>query len=103
MERSMNDIAESIFQTCEEKGFTTPRTLSETELALAKLMLIVTEVSEAAEAVRDRNYEGLEEELAHVIIRVLHMTAGLGIDIDKAVTDKMKYNRARPYLHGRRI
>lgn len=103
MSIGFNVIAEAILETCNEKGFTTPRTLAETELTLAKLMLIVTEVSEAAEAVRDSNYVGLEEELADVIIRTLHMAAGLSMDIEKAVMDKMAYNRARPHLHGRRI
>ena len=44
--------------------------------------------------------EGVPAEMADVIIRVLHFCGALGIDIDKAVKEKMAYNETRPFRHG---
>ena len=49
------------------------------DLMLGKLMLIVTEVSEADEAQDEDNYR---EELADTGIRILDVTTALGIDMD---------------------
>lgn len=64
-------------------------------------MLIVTEVSEVMEAVRDGDKEHEEEELADVIIRVLDYSAWRGFSMERAVVNKMAKNRERPRLHGR--
>jgi len=81
-----------------------------------KLMLVVTEAAEAAEAYRDaglleelravRQYlpldkpEGFAVELADIIIRTADLAGALGIDLEKAISEKMAYNRSRPYRHG---
>ncbi len=67
-----------------------------------KLMLCVTELAEACEAVRDADFEGFKEELADTIIRVLDICGACGIDIEDEVARKMFKNRARPRLHGRK-
>jgi hypothetical protein len=41
-----------------------------------------------------------EEELSDIIIRVLDWCAYKGIDIDKAITYKIHYNKTREYKHG---
>lgn len=41
------------------------------------------------------------EELADVIITVLSAAGYLGIDIDKAVQEKMEINREREWRHGK--
>lgn len=41
------------------------------------------------------------EELADVIITALSAAGYLGIDIDKAVREKMKINRGREWRHGK--
>ncbi len=64
------------------------------------LALIHSEVSEALEALRNHDRENFEEELADVIIRVLDLTGGLGIDIDAAVRDKLEANKKRGWRHG---
>ena len=46
---------------------------------------------------------GIPSEMADVIIRVLHFCGKHQIDIEKAVTEKMKYNDSRPYKHGKII
>lgn len=64
------------------------------------LLLIHSEVSEACEALRNGDMAGAEEELADVIIRVLHVAEKNGFDMEKAVWDKHKKNIERPYRHG---
>ena len=71
-------------------------------LALAKLALIHSEVSEALEAVRSGDQELFEEELADIIIRTLHLSAALDIDIEAVVEQKVEHNRTRAYRHGKR-
>ena len=43
---------------------------------------------------------GIPSEMADAIIRILHFSGKHGIDIEKAVVEKMAYNESRPYLHG---
>lgn len=43
---------------------------------------------------------GIPSELADVLIRVFHFCGKHGIDIDKAVREKMAYNKSRPMKHG---
>lgn len=71
------------------------------------------EVSEAWEEARKPDFdpkrtyyredgkpEGLPSELADILIRVGDMAETFGIDLEKAVAEKMAYNRTRPYRHG---
>jgi NTP pyrophosphatase (non-canonical NTP hydrolase) len=72
---------------------------------LSLLMLITTEVAEAAEAVRKGTAENLIEELADICIRVFDFAGGLksgGLPIDFAATllRKMEYNKTRPWKNG---
>lgn len=68
---------------------------------LGKLMLVTTEVAEAAEATRKGDRENFEEELADIIIRVLDICGTMGIDIELSVAEKMAINENRPRLHGK--
>lgn len=43
---------------------------------------------------------GVPSELADVLIRVFHFCGKHGIDIDKAVREKMAFNASRPMRHG---
>lgn len=45
----------------------------------------------------------LAEELSDILIRVLDLAGELGLDMDKAVADKMAANKERPYRHGKLI
>jgi len=75
-----------------------------------QLMLIVTEVAEAMEDLRDEKMTmsvdvagkpiGFPSEIADVLIRVFDLAGYLGIDLDSAVEAKMKFNRRRSYRHG---
>jgi len=71
------------------------------------LMLIVSEIGEACEALRKHlpsdkipDFWGVEEELADAIIRIFDIGATRNWKIAQAVVAKMKYNEGRPYLHG---
>jgi NTP pyrophosphatase (non-canonical NTP hydrolase) len=66
-----------------------------------KLMLIVTEVAEAQEALRDGDREHEAEEVADILIRVLDYAAWRGINLHGEVSAKMGRNHERPHLHGR--
>jgi NTP pyrophosphatase (non-canonical NTP hydrolase) len=78
-----------------------------------KLMLVVTEVAEAMEDLRDGKPSvvsvlneagkpsGFPSELADAIIRLLDLARSLGIDISQEVALKMAYNETRPHKHGR--
>jgi NTP pyrophosphatase (non-canonical NTP hydrolase) len=46
---------------------------------------------------------GIPSELADVIIRVLDFSGKHGVDIEKAVIEKMAYNVTRPHRHGGKV
>lgn len=67
-----------------------------------KLMLIVSEVSEAMEADRKglmddklTHRPGVEVELADAVIRICDLAGGLGLDLAGALVEKMSYNASR--------
>lgn len=62
--------------------------------------VIVGETDELRQAVNEKG-EHFAEELADVIITALSAAGYLGIDIDKAVQDKMEINRGREWRHGK--
>lgn len=43
---------------------------------------------------------GVPSEMADIVIRVLHFCGKHGIDISRAVREKMLYNDSRPFKHG---
>jgi len=96
-------IAKDIVAWRIEKGFKTPNNFQDYEAVLIKLLLIITEVSEASEAVRLLDYNNFKEEMADIIIRTLDLTQTMGIDIVKAIENKMEINKERPHKHGKVI
>ena len=44
---------------------------------------------------------GIPSELADLVIRACDMAGEYGIDLEKAIEEKLRYNRSRPYKHGR--
>ena len=71
------------------------------------------EVSEAWEEARKPDFEpqrtyyrddgkpeGLQAELADIVIRVMDTAAALGIDLEAAIATKSSYNETRPMRHG---
>jgi len=101
---NLNELAYNINQWAIEKGFFTPPGIfgeKNSDATLGKLMLIVTEIAEAAEAVRHGDLENFVEELADTQIRLLQLCGAMGIDLDLAVDMKMMVNADRPHRHGK--
>lgn len=46
---------------------------------------------------------GIPSEMADVIIRIFDFCGKHGIDIDRAVREKMAFNRTRPHMHGKKL
>jgi len=65
-------------------------------------MLVVTEVAEAAEAVRHNDKENFEEEIADTFIRLLDICGTMRIDIERRIDEKMKVNEGRELRHGKK-
>lgn len=73
-------------------------------------MLMVSELAEASEQVRINapdfwlselgKPEGELAELADVIIRIADYAGSRGWDLDRAIREKLDYNRTRSYRHG---
>lgn len=66
-----------------------------------RLMLIVSELGEALEGLRQGDRDNFNEELADVAIRLGDLCGGLGIDLEAEVAKKMERNKERPYKHGK--
>ena len=97
------------------------------------LMLIVSELGEALEALRKgdrqiskKDYNNLkvkeiggviiggfkfprwkkdtfEDELADAVIRILDLAEARGIDLEWQIMKKLEYNKSRPYKHGKKF
>jgi NTP pyrophosphatase (non-canonical NTP hydrolase) len=110
MSSSIGVVQATVHALAREKGWWANCVeITPTDIA-AKLALIHSEVSEALECVRDGQIaltlrddgkpEGLPSELADIVIRVLDLAGGLGIDVEEAVVQKHGFNARRAYRHG---
>jgi hypothetical protein len=62
---------------------------------------VITSKSEAMEA--DRRGEGWDrvtEELADTCIRIFDLCGSMNLNLEKAILEKMEYNKTREYKHG---
>lgn len=77
-----------------------------------KLMLIVSELSEALEEFRagrkdvwyrdtDQKPEGIGMELADVQIRLAELCETLEIDLETCIIEKQEFNKSREFMHGK--
>jgi NTP pyrophosphatase (non-canonical NTP hydrolase) len=112
---TLDDIAREIHEHNRGQGFYDRETLPVVDpvlgdvegrprnpsLASEKLLLIVSEVCEAQDALRNDDRENEAEEIADVLIRTLDYAAWRGISLDRELWAKMGKNRERPRLHGR--
>jgi NTP pyrophosphatase (non-canonical NTP hydrolase) len=118
LEQDLNTLAKECWTIAEEHGFHEAAVVTaaeRTQEATTKLLLMVTEISEAFEDIRDGqdpadNHistggkpEGPAVELADLIIRALDYAYMFGIDIEELVRTKMAYNATREYRHGKRF
>ncbi len=98
----LNQLGKDIIQINTANGFnvTTPEDWDDPYKIPAVLMLVTTEVAEATEGFRHNDKENFAEECADVVIRMLDLTAGLGIDIEAAIAAKLEKNKRRGFKHG---
>jgi NTP pyrophosphatase (non-canonical NTP hydrolase) len=76
-----------------------------------KLMLMVTELAEACEALRHGNPNDDKVtdmpsdvvELADCVIRIMDYCNAFGLDLGAAIVAKHKFNVNRPYKHGKQF
>jgi NTP pyrophosphatase (non-canonical NTP hydrolase) len=110
-EKTLRRWGDEILEWRLEKGFYTPPVITKQEVALkatygdmmlGKLMLVTTEIAEAAEAVRKEDWGNFKEELADTFIRLLDITSTCNIDIDHEISVKMEKNRKRAHKHGKK-
>lgn len=83
------------------------------DAVLAKLALIHSEVSEALEAAREGSFilyldedgkpEGMVTELADTVIRILDTCEAMGLDLERAIREKVDYNMSRERMHGGKL
>lgn len=125
MELKLNDAAYKIHQAAKEKGFwDNPRETG------TLLMLCVSELSEAMDADRENRFADIglfntnmliksngdyspmifkdhikdtfEDELADTVIRILDLCGAKGIDLEWHIEQKLKYNKTREKMHGKK-
>ena len=71
-----------------------------------KIMLIVSELGEAVEAIRKDKYgiemkDTFEDEIADSLLRTFDLCEMLGIDIEKQLEWKREFNKTREKMHGK--
>jgi len=114
--RTINEIAADVAFTSKSKSFGVDATNID-----QKLLLVVSEVCEAQEQLRDGyglneiyyetdprktidpKPEGFPIELADAIIRLFHIGHAVGIDLNAVIEQKIAYNKTRPEKHGRKF
>lgn len=109
----LNELAKIIHDNATEKGFydNIQLTLSNccgserknhlNTFICQQLILIVSEVCEAVDALRKEDSPNFREEIADTVIRLFDLSAFLNIDIDEEITDKMEKNKTRGRLHNK--
>lgn len=107
-------IQNEVAATVVEKGFRKPNeygTLHERRNQGELLALMHSELSEALEAVRYGNpasqhipdFNGLEEEMADVLIRIFDFCDEFDLRLPEAILRKMEFNANRPHKHGKQF
>jgi NTP pyrophosphatase (non-canonical NTP hydrolase) len=113
---SLNDFSVYCYNEAKKRGF---YETAENKMISSKLMLIVSELGEALEALRhDTRCKKLparyskrvflktvkdtfEDEIADTIIRIFDLCGYMGINLDGHVYQKLLYNASRMKLHGK--
>ena len=109
---TIEELAVQSHANAVDKGFWEDMDVHNHDTIATKLMLIVSECSEALEALRDEGTdgdinnssgkpEGFPAELADIMIRVADLAEACDINLEYWVGAKMAYNKGRPYKHGR--
>jgi NTP pyrophosphatase (non-canonical NTP hydrolase) len=106
----LDSMAVELHKNAVEKGFW-PEAEDVDDIFIAKqLMMIVSEVVEAMEAIRkDKGEEEITAEFSDILIRTLDLYAGLveagytRLSLDHVLKQKSEFNKTRPEKHGVRF
>ncbi len=123
---NLNELSKQIYEGNKLRGFDVSK-----ENIGQTLMLVVSELAEALEADRKNKHatirkiacfetfsdftrqshdafsfqanikDTFEDEIADAMIRLFDLCGGLGIDIEKHIDLKIRYNSTREYKHGK--
>lgn len=88
------------------KGFYDREVMSNSHLffIVTKLALVMTEISECIEGVRQKGItENFSEELADAVIRIADLAEYLNIDLEEVIAKKTAINSERPQRHNKRF
>jgi len=104
----LDEMADHLHQVATEKGFW-PDWVDDIFIT-KQLMMVVSEAVEVMEAIRkDKGKQEVADEMADIVIRTLDLYAGLvengytDISLDKALDNKVSFNKERPERHGVRF
>ena len=122
--KELNKLAAQVYEGNKQRGFDVAK-----ENIGQSLMLVVSEISEALEADRKDKHttrdtvlklhyetnlgqfitvfksdvkDSFEDEIADAMIRLFDLCGGLGIDIERHIELKLKYNATREFRHGKK-
>ena len=109
---SVTDYVQAAYNNAVRHGFWDPDKQGLTEDINTKLLLIISELTEAMDELRNghpyhevyyngEKPEGFGVELADAVIRIFDLAGGLNLPLEKLLSDKMKYNLGRPCKHGK--
>lgn len=114
---AINDLADEISQTAEQKGFWDYEDVGDLGLIPLKIALIHDEASEALQVHRkdyddgdidsnstmtEMQEEDFAGEVADIIIRALDLGGYFDWNMGDIILNKMEHNRSRPHRHGKR-
>lgn len=108
----LNEMRDRAHENATIKGFhdaynSIKKTVRENPLVIRNmyisqhLMLLVSEVAEAQEALRHDDWANFKEELADIAIRLGDICGLCDIDLEAEVQKKMTKNASRPRKHGK--
>ena len=94
VEKDAVELSEEEPPSEREKAYTFHRRVYATKL-------VFYEGDELLSAAEEEDWDGLQEELADVVIQAFSTAGYLGIDIDAAIRRKMEINKGRAWKHGK--